>query len=143
MWMALSGHSSTQVSQSTQSSTLITALSSTSSIAADGQMSTQVAHPVHFSLLTTAGIFGFTSYNYSISYPKGKYISSCWRGGSFPAGIQNSWIKKDLNGERYGYRKKEVPGYNPRTSFIVYTPGFAVGTHPAARIAPRANTALS
>jgi len=56
MWIALSGHSSTQVSQSTQSFTLTTALSSLSSIAADGQISTQVAHPVHFSLLTTAGI---------------------------------------------------------------------------------------
>ena len=56
MWSALSGHSSTQVSQSTHSSALMTAFSSTISIAADGQMSTQVAHPVHFSLLTTAGI---------------------------------------------------------------------------------------
>lgn len=77
MWSALSGHSSTQVSQSTHSSALMTAFSSTISIAADGQMSTQVAHPVHFSLFTTAGMFEFTSYNYHISYSKGKYISSC------------------------------------------------------------------
>lgn len=50
MWMASEGHSSTQVSQSTQVSASTTAFPLSIEIAAVGQISTHVSHPVHFSL---------------------------------------------------------------------------------------------
>ena len=54
MWMASTGHSSTQLSQSTHASASTTARSSFIVIAALGQISTQLSQPVHFSLSTIA-----------------------------------------------------------------------------------------
>ncbi len=71
--IASDGHSSTQVSQSTQRSVSILALPSSMTMADAGQTSTQVSQAVHFSISTTAGTLSPPNVHY-------EYVNIIYKG---------------------------------------------------------------
>lgn len=71
--IASDGHSSTQVSQSTQRSASIFALPSSMTMADAGQTSTQVSQAVHFSISTTAGTLSPPNVHY-------EYVNIIYKG---------------------------------------------------------------